>query len=37
MIIVYDLMVNIVLVADFKRKVLEWDATVVPMKEPENV
>ena len=31
-----DMMVQIGLMADFKRQVLKWDGTAVPMKETSN-
>ena len=33
-IIVHDLMVKLGLMADFKRQVLQWDGTTIPMEEP---
>ena len=36
MIIGCDLMVKLGLKADFGNQVLEWDMTVIPMKEPGN-
>ena len=36
MIIVRDLMVQLGLKYNFGRKILEWEETVVPMKEPGN-
>ena len=37
MIIGHDLMVKLGLKTDFGRQVLEWDKTVVPIKEPYNL
>ena len=37
MIIGRDLMVQLGLTADFKRQVLQWDGTTVPMKEPSGL
>ena len=37
MIIGHDLMVQLGLSADFKRKVLKWDGVTLPMKEPSGI
>ena len=34
MIIVANLMVELILIADFKLHVLEWDGNVIPIKSP---
>ena len=37
MIIGHDLMVHLVLTADFRHQVLQWDGATVPMKEPSGL
>ena len=36
MIIGHDMMVQLFLKADFGHQILEWDETIIPMKEPVN-
>ena len=37
MIIGSDIMVQLGLLAEFKRQVLQWDGVTVPMKEPSGL
>ena len=37
MIIVCDLMVQLGLLTDFKRRLLKWDGVTVPIKEPRGI
>ena len=37
MIIGRDLVVQLGILEDFKRKVLQWDGAIVPMKEPSCI
>ena len=36
MVTIIDMMVQLVLIANSKRKVIEWDNDIVPMKDPET-